>query len=241
MPAGLDGYPDPIVTPEREVVLAHVVGRIEECAAARVVVGIDGASGAGKSTFADEVAARLRQRGHVVVRSTTDSFHRPRVERMRRGPTSPVGYYLDSHDLGAIQEELLTPFATGRTSVRIAAFDEPSDAPVEVTVDDVAERAVLVFDGLFLLRPELASRWRLVVHLTADRRRAAAWDAYLHDGLPADQTAREHERAQRLERARWPRYQDGWRLYVDEASPLERAEIVVDNDDLAAPRVVRSA
>ncbi len=35
--------------------------------------------------------------GRVVIRSTTDSFHRLRAERLARGTTSADGYYLDSH------------------------------------------------------------------------------------------------------------------------------------------------
>ena len=235
VPAGLDGNPEPITTRARTEVLSRVVELIGQIDGPRSSVGIDGASGTGKSTFADELAVRLAARGDHVVRSTTDSFHRPRAERMRRGPTSPVGYYRDSHDLDAIVAELLLPFAEGRSTVRVAAFDEPTDSPVEGLAEDIPAEAVLVFDGLFLLRPELSDHWDLVVHLTADDRREADWHAYLHGDLPADPTQRDAEIAARLERARWPRYAEGWQLYLDEVAPLDRATVVVDNDDLGAP------
>ena len=241
MPAGLDGNPDPLVTPARDAALDQVVDLVLDLPSRRARVGVDGASSAGKSTFADELARRVATRGRVVVRSTTDSFHWPRAERYRRGPTSADGFYLDSFDLRTIVEDLLEPFAAGAERVRTAAFDEPSDRPADVFADAVPEEAVLIFDGLFLLRPELRGHWDLTVHLVADHRREAAWRSYLEDGLPADPAAREAEVGRRLERARWPRYREGWQRYLDDCAPIDRADVVVDNDDLAAPVVTRSS
>jgi len=235
MPAGLDGDPNPVVTEAREAVLGDVVERIVGCGPGRLLVGIDGRSGAGKSTFADEVAVRLAGRNRTVVRSTTDSFHRPRAERMRRGPTSAEGYFLDSYQLSAIVDDLLRPFADGRTRVRTAAFDEPSDRPLDVHADGVPDDAVLVFDGLFLHRAELAAFWDLTVYLDADIRREAEWLAYLEQDLPTGPADRARELDQRLHRARWPRYRDGWRRYLDAADPARAATITVDNNDFSTP------
>ena len=90
MPAGLDGHPRPIRTFDRDAVLGAVADRVCSVDRRRVLVGIDGRSGSGKSTFADELAAHLGQRGRVVIRSTTDSFHRPREERLARGRPRPT-------------------------------------------------------------------------------------------------------------------------------------------------------
>lgn len=236
MPAGLDGHPDPVVTPERDRVLDAVVDLVCGRSGSRTLVGVDGRSGAGKSTFADELAARLTARGQVVVRSTTDSFHRPRKERLLLGPTSGEGYYLDSHQLDVIVDELLVPFADGADEVRTAAFDEPSDAPVEEVVL-VPTAAVLVFDGLFLQRPELNDHWDMTVFLDADERREREWLGFLLGDLPDDDVERAAELDARLLRARWPRYRDGWRTYVDAVHPASVATVVVDNNDLQAPVV----
>ena len=37
------------------------------------------------------------------------------------------------------------------------------------------------------------------------------------------------------------RYLGGWRLYTDECHPEKAASVVVDNDDLAAPRIIGRA
>lgn len=236
MPVGLDGHPDPVVTPERDGVLDTIVELVCGHGGPRTLVGVDGRSGAGKSTFADELTARLTARGHAVVRSTTDSFHRPRKERLLRGPTSGEGYYLDSHQLDVIVNELLFPFAHGAVEVRTAAFDEPSDAPIDEVVP-VPAAAVLVFDGLFLQRPEFDGHWDVTVFLDADDRREREWLDFLLGGLPEDHVERAAEVDSRLLRARWPRYRDGWRSYVDAVHPASVATVVVDNNDLQAPVV----
>lgn len=233
MPVGLDGNPDPIVTPARSAVMAEVAARIARFDHPRVAVGVDGRSGVGKSTFADELATLLRSEGSVVVRSTTDLFHRPLIERMRRGVTSPEGYYRDSHQVGVIVDELLEPFGQRAPAVLTSAFDEPSDQPRRVT-EAVPERAVLVFDGLFVCRPELRTYWDLSIMLEADRRCDAAWLGYLESGLPNEETDRAAELDRRLERARWPRYRQGWRHYLEVVGPTP-ADVVVDNDDLSKP------
>ncbi len=236
MPAGLAGTPEPIRSEGRDQLLRSIAEEVEPVGGPRVLVGIDGRSGSGKSTFGDELAALLEERGATVVRSTIDSFHRPRHERMRQGPASPDGYYEDSHQLAVVASELLAPFQKGADEVLISAFDEPADR-ADRRVVSVPPEAVLVFDGLFLHRPELVGFWDRSVVLHADRRCDAAWLAYLEGDLPDDPIARARVIDQRLERARWPRYRHGWQRYADAVGWVETA-IHIDNDDLAAPKVV---
>ncbi|HET8929839.1 MAG TPA: hypothetical protein VFN21_04195 [Acidimicrobiales bacterium] len=235
MPAGLDGNSHPVVSAFRTRVLKTMADRVGACRGKRVLVGIDGRSGVGKSTFADELAGMLEARDVATVRSTTDLFHRPLSERMRLGPTSPTGYYRDSHQLDVIVDELLTPFREGSGRVLVGAFDEPSNQPDRHTAT-VPERAVLVFDGLFLRRPELRSFWDLSVLLVADRRCDAAWLDYLGSDLPADASEHAAEVDRRLERARWPRYRTGWRTYVESVQD-QPTDIEIDNEDFAAPSI----
>jgi uridine kinase len=67
MPAGLDGNQDPIVTPQRSAVLDDVASEIIQRRVDQtpLVVGVDGIDGAGKSTFADELAALLEAGGQL--------------------------------------------------------------------------------------------------------------------------------------------------------------------------------
>ena len=132
--------------------------------------------------------ARFASEGGSSIRSTTDSFHQPRTARLKRGLTSADGYFLDSHQIDRIVNELLVPFRQGAGEVLVAAFDEPTDTPLERAIA-VASNAVLVFDGLFLHRDEFAKLWDVSVYLDADERRDTEWLQFLLDDLPADSNA----------------------------------------------------
>ena len=239
VPAGLDGNPSPITTAVRDRVVDHVADRVRSHTSDRVVVGVDGRSGSGKSTFADELASRLRDHGSTVLRSTTDSFHHPRAVRMRRGPTSAEGYYHDSHQVDVIVDQLVRPFAEGRPSVLTAAFDEPTDTALHETAD-LPDAAVLVFDGLFLHRRSLHGLFHVTVLLEADDRLDRGWLDLLLTDLPLDASRRASELDHRLHRARWPRYRDGWALYTDDVRPEALATVVIDNNDLTRPTLLAS-
>ena len=76
-------------------------------------VAVDGRGGAGKTVFADELAAVLTAAGRTVVRGSVDGFHRPRADRYRRGRTSALGYWLDAFDYDRLASGLLDPFGRG--------------------------------------------------------------------------------------------------------------------------------
>lgn len=239
MPAGLDGNPDPIRSAARDAVLAAVADRVAALPRdRRVVVAVDGIDGAGKSTFADELVRALATRPDVdreLVRSTVDSFHNPRAVRHARGPGSPTGFYLDSTDIGSLTSALLDPFAAGEP-FRTAVFDEPSDSPIDVPARTAATDAVLVFDGIFLHRPELRGRWDLSIYLDGlDRVSEARVDRVVAE-CPGDPLG------DLLTLCRWwmllRRYVLGQRQYLDACDPAGVADIVIDNNDLRAPGIL---
>jgi len=78
VPAGLDGNPSPVVIPARTSVLKPVSDDVLKVSRKhRTLVAVDGASGTGKSTFADELARTLEATERTVLRASIDSFHRP--------------------------------------------------------------------------------------------------------------------------------------------------------------------
>lgn len=238
MPAGLDGNPNPISTPEREQVLASVVRGVKRLQSTDtpLLIGVDGIDGSGKSTFADEVAARLANHETPVVRSTIDSFHNPRDVRWTRGKSSPVGFYLDSHNLTALREMLLDPMRDGPgATYRTAAFDEQADQPVDESPRTVSGNEVVIFDGIFLCRPELAHYWDYVVFLEAQARVDLDRLGYVMRDAPAAGPELVDHVLQWVRRI--DRYSSGMRYYLDSADPKSRADVVIDNNDLAHPTV----
>lgn len=196
-----------------------------------VRVAVDGVSVAGKTILADELVAPIERRGRTVIRTGIDGFHRPSRERYRLGRDSPEGYLRDSFDRRAVIESILEPLGPhGDLEYREAVFDFRTDSPVAAATRVAASDAVLVFDGVFLLVPELRGFWDFAIFVHADFETTLA--RALSRDLPLFGSETEIRRRYRV------RYIPGERLYLGRHRPQERADVVVLNDDPDAPSLV---
>ena len=213
----------------RGELLATVAGRIEGAGSDGVTrVAIDGVDGAGKTMFADEIAEVVRSRGRPVIRASVDGFHNPRSVRYRRGRESPEGYFRDSYDYAILCRLLLDPLGPGGSGIyRSAAFDHRTDSAVDAPAEAAPFGAVLIFDGIFLHRPELRACWDLSVFLAVSFAVSTARCAARDGALPADLASGNR------------RYVEGQKLYLRECDPSRHAGMVVDNNDIQAPFVIR--
>lgn len=195
-------------------------------------VAVDGITSSGKSTFADELAAAVAKVGRPVARVSMDGFHHRRARRYRQGRLSSDGYYEDAYDLSAAARDLLSPLGPGGTRrYRQRIIDLATDEPVDEWA--VAEPdAVVVVDGSFLQRPELAPLWDEVIFLHVDFPVAFA------RGVAREADAMGGREA--AEQAFTSRYHAAGRRYLAEVGPEARASIVIDNNDLANPRLLRT-
>ena len=164
-------------------------------------IGIDGVDGAGKTSLAKEVAQLLTKRSRPCVRVSLDFFERSPAERYARGELSPEGYYLDGFDVERLRAHILS-----------------IGGPPEL---------VVVVDGIFLQRPELADLWDAAVWVEADLDVAAERALPRLDSIDAE-----------LERYCF-RYLPAQRRYIEEQRPYERAEYVLRNTELDEPELVR--
>jgi uridine kinase len=217
---------------DRRAVLERLADLIEAVERPHPVrVAIDGRDAAGKTTLADELARVLGARGRSLVRASIDGFHRPRVERYRLGHTSAEGYYRDAFDYEAVRTSLLLPLGPGgdrryRSGVLDLQADEPSPEAWSIANADT----VALVDGVFLLRPELAGLWELRILVRADveelLRRACDRDGALFGSAEAVR-----ERYAK-------RYLAAQRIYDAEVEPQRLADVVVENTDVNAPRLI---
>lgn len=194
-------------------------------------VAIDGIDAAGKTTLADELAPLIEAQGRPVIRASLDGFHQPRSARYRRGADSPEGYYEDSFDYDALRAVLLDPLGPhGNERYRRAIFDFRSDIPLSVAEEKAPANAVLLFDGVFLLRPELINRWdyRILVAVTIEEalKRALQRDLPLFGSVEA------------IRMRYLQRYFPAQRIYYQVARPEEQADVIVDNNDPDYPTVL---
>jgi uridine kinase len=191
-------------------------------------VAVDGPPAAGKTTLADELGDALRAQGRYVIRASVESFLRPRAQRYRRGELSAEGCYHDSFDYDALHRVLLDPLGPGGDrGFQRAVYDKQTDSVVSEPITAAPVDAVLIFDGVFLMRPELIDGWDLRIFVSAafeeTLARARIRDLALY-GSPVD-----------VERRFRSRYRPSQQFYFDTVHPGDRADILLRNDDPQRP------
>ena len=132
----------------------------------RAVVAVDGASTAGTKAFADALADAMREAGHKVFVASVRDFRKPRSCRDNSLDDTAAAFYADAFDYSVLQRVLLDPFrASGSTGFVLAAYDEKRDAQLQPKWATAGRDAILIVEGVFLNRPELAGLWNYSVWL----------------------------------------------------------------------------
>ncbi|WP_441229074.1 uridine kinase [Tardiphaga sp. 215_C5_N2_1] len=211
----------PLIAEIAEFIRHHATGSI-------LRVGIDGVDGVGKTVFADTLARVIGTLGRPVIRASVDSFHNTREIRYRQGKTSPHGFYADSYNYVELRKVLLDPLGPGGSRVYCPAiFDHTVNAPVAACWSIADPDAVLVFDGIFLHRPELRDVWNLSIFL----------DAPFAITIPRGAGRGPGYGSADVDAASNRRYIEGQRLYLHENDPQNRANLVIDYSDFTHPAV----
>ena len=193
-----------------------------------VGVGIDGVDGSGKTLLVSELADVLKIRGRGVVRISVDDFHNISAVRYRRGRSSPEGFWLEFFSYERLRVDVLEPLGPGGSRrYRSTAHDLASDVVLNPAPKVAPPGSVLVVDGLFLHRDELAGQWDFSIFLDVPFEVTAKRMA-MRDGTVPDP---QHPSMRR--------YVEAQQLYFGKCAPHQRASVVIDNAVLDAPRLVR--
>ncbi|MCX5001442.1 AAA family ATPase [Streptomyces sp. NBC_00638] len=122
------------------------------------LIAMDGMGGSGKSTLASAVAGLG---GAAVVHG--DDFYRPMDADERAGLTPAQGY--DRYfDWQRIRDEVLTPLTAGRDAA-YRRYDWSTGALATDGTLAVARDGIVVVEGVYTARPELADHYDLVVYV----------------------------------------------------------------------------
>lgn len=218
------GSPSPAF---RRAALAALVGRVHAIAATsadRVVIGITGSPGAGKTTLAAALVAALDARDAAsAVHVPMDGFHLANSTLDRLGLRDRKGA-IETFDgwgfvglLERIRHEVdHTVYAPG--------FDRRIDEPVAGEIAIEASARVVVIEGNYLLAD--ASPWRRVRGLLDE-----AWFCATDEAMRVGRLVARH-----TEFGRTPDAARSWALEVDGANALgieasrERADLVVSGE-----------
>lgn len=108
-------------------------------------------------------------------------------------------------------------------------FDLENDQPFDSHWRQAPPTAALIADGIFLHRPELQPYWDLSIFLKVD------FDVSVPRGAQRGRASDSPDPAAPLNQ----RYVGGQQLYFEECTPEQRADIVIDYDNLREPKILK--
>lgn len=94
---------------DRSALTEALAERVRALGTGRLLVGIDGFTAAGKTSFGHELAAHIAESGRPVLRATLDDFKNPWKDRHLYDRESGEGYYRNAHDYASAKRLLLDP------------------------------------------------------------------------------------------------------------------------------------
>jgi uridine kinase len=208
-------------------VLDIVADRILGLGSTRLRVAIDGRTASGKTTFGDELADRLSERGRPVLRAGLDDFKRPWGDRHLYDRESAEGFYRNAYDYENIRDLLLRPAGRSGSGRCVLCSIDPLTHRDHTSVITQAEAdAILIVDGQFACRPELNDFWDFRVWLDVDPDTSNLRGANRNSKWLASD-------AESLQQAR---YIPADEIYRSEVQPERIADLRIDNLDVDQPR-----
>ena len=187
-------------------------------------VAIDGVDTAGKTSLANELVSSLQKKGCSVIRASIDKFHNPQAIRYQKGKDSPEGYYTDSFNYQALISLLLKPLGpNGDLQYQKEIFDYLNETETRKQIFSAEANSILLFDGVFLLRPEVYNYWDLKIFVKVNfetvLNRASIRDQKLFGTTEQVQTRYQQK------------YIPGQKNYLKSCSPEKLSDLVIENDN----------
>ncbi|MFF8609861.1 uridine kinase [Streptomyces sp. NPDC015346] len=219
----------PSASVERAALIEEVAEAILARGPGRLLVGVDGLTAAGKTSFGHELAEWIANAGRPVLRATLDDFKKPWKDRHLYDRESGEGYYRNAYDYELVKRLLLDPCRNpGADACALCGIDPLTQRDHSAERTPLAPDAVLVVDGVFAFRPEIDSFWDYRVWIDIDA------ELSVRRGAERDQDWAGSD-AESLHR---DRYLVAERIYLDEVDPLPRMDAFVDNTDFGRPRLL---
>lgn len=196
---------------------------------ARSLIAVDGIDGSGKSVLARQLAAAAADAGIGTVVLAVDDFRRS-VDWRRPDRSEADIYYDDYYDLPLL-DRCLQAFTEGAASVEIPTFDSVLERIAGRKTIAYGSSAVGIVEGAFALRVAAVSSQAALIYLRTSYPEA-------HRRIVARDTARGRaidDVTHRIDARYFPCQQ----RYLRDFDPMTHADVVVDNEQLSSPRVVR--
>ncbi|MGW4032023.1 uridine kinase [Streptomyces sp. NPDC004838] len=219
----------PAASVERSMLVEEIAKRVLNLGQGRLLVGIDGFTAAGKTSFGHELAEWISAAARPVLRVTLDDFKKPWRDRHLYDRESGEGYYRNAYDYELVKRLLLDPCRSSEATACVLCSIDPltqRDHSSETT--PLEADAVLIVDGVFAFRPEINEYWDFRIWLQVDA------ELSVRRGAERDQNWAGSE-AESIHRNR---YLVAEGIYIQEVDPLPMMDVVIDNSTFARPQIV---
>jgi len=194
----------------------------------RIIIGIDGLDGSGKSSFARRLLAALDLPAVII---SVDDFRQPVRWSAHADRSEAEVYYEDYYDFGALEVQLAA-FVAGARALCVPVYDSVQERRTGERALPTPDAVVAILEGVFVRRAPTARAASLIYLETSAeeaRRRIAARD------VKKNRSPAEIQR--RIDQRYFPAQQRYHRQY----RPRHLAALVIENNDFARPRVLRDA
>ncbi|CAN5894128.1 uridine kinase [soil metagenome] len=194
----------------------------------RAIVTIDGIDGSGKSTFARGIASAFETAGVAIGVVRVDDFRRE-VAWDTDGQSEADIYYDQYYDL-VLCEQVLRTFLDGGPDLDVPAWDMVTERLSGTRNVDLRAVNVVVVEGVFPRRlPSSMSGLGIYLATSEDEARRRILERDQKKGRTAAEVQRRIDN----------RYFPTQRRYHAQFSPQQHADVLVDNEHPAAPRILK--
>jgi len=195
-----------------------------------MVAGITGMDTSGKSTLATSLADELERLGFSVQIIHLDDFHRSRADRYLPDIPEPVQYFEHSFNYERLRDEVLKPIRDeGWLDTSLICLNVLEDTWTTERQYLVDGDTVVLLEGVFLFRPDIAHFLDLIIYLEIDEAnviaRAQRRDAPIHGDAILEKYQTKYLPAQRA--------------YLEEYPAEINADVIIDNNDWDDPNVIK--
>lgn len=196
-----------------------------------LIVGIDGIDLSGKTLLSEELSKKLESLGKKPILVHEDQFVNPKAIRNQQGMWSAKGFYEDFFDHNSLAQKILYPLKCGENvDIVIDCLNFSKDVYDSSIHYRISAENIVIVEGLFLLRPELAKFFDMVIRLKISAKtvmeRALVRDV---PSLGSKNFVTKHYRLQPI---------PAQTIYERLCNPNNRADIILDNTDASNPVIV---
>ncbi|MBP0726601.1 AAA family ATPase [Bacillus sp. RG28] len=182
------------------------------------ILGIDGLSGAGKSTFALSLKSELSLNGIEGLLIHIDDHIVQRSKRYATSYEEWYEYYFLQWDIEKLTEKLFLSIKEKVTSINLPFYDKTHDR-IQHKILPICNYNLILIEGVFLQRTEWRQYFDYVIYLNCDKEtrydRVRKRDSYL--GVEMD-IIEKYKR----------RYWKGEEYYLKNENPISKANLVID-------------